>query len=591
MTTDLPPSSRTQVLTRAWQVLTSAPEWIDTIPAHELGQLLTLIDGIGAAAAGATVAVTASAVAQGQPAQAGQRTREWVRQHAPSLRQAGLGPVVSLADELSRHRVGLSTRVEPSPDTPAAQVWAQVSSGRVLPGLGVGVLHEIGQLLPRLVPEAVPTVTEALIDLGASDGLTAMRRLRPALLARYGQPGELEQIQEALVAYACLSQPQVESAQLTHYRLAVTPHQAAMLEAAIAGLSAPIPNPVTGERDTRPAGQRRVEALTDICAHSLGRGHTRSEGTAGPTHPGSTNTGDHTTGLPVSGGASVHVLINLTDLSLLTRERLAQAHTSHITDPPAPHPNHPHRAPQPPRREPQPPESGPPAHPHDPDTDSPGPHDPNTHGTGPRGSDIGPPGSDELLHDRLTDLVDLDDPGPASGGPDVDWTGVGARVPGAGGSGVVVGSWAQGAILSAESVRQLACCADLIPHVLGSRGELLDLGRTVRLYTPAQRRALTRRDRHCTYPGCHAPADWTRIHHVIHWLDGGATDLTNAALLCQHHHTLVHTRRLTADVSPTPDPDGRHVHWDLHPGSYDQRATAQGTTHDRCPDTTLPHAG
>lgn len=560
MATDLPPTSRTQVLTRAWQVLTSAPEWIDTIPAHELGQLLTLIDGIGAAAAGATVAVTASAVAQGQPAQAGQRTREWVRQHAPSLRQAGLGPVVSLADDLGRHRVGLSTRVEPSPDTPTAQVWAHVSSGRVLPCLGVGVLHEIGQLLPRLVPEAVPTVTEALIDLGASDGLVAMRRLRPALLARYGQPGELEQIQQSLTAHACLSQPQVKSAQLTHYRLAMTPQQAAMLEAAITRLSAPLPNPVTGERDTRPAGQRRVEALTDICVHSLGRGHTRHDDTPEPPHASSTDTVEHPTGLPTNGGASVHVLINLTDLSLLTRERLTHAHAGQPSHPPgpAPHARRPRREPQHLHREPHHPGSGPTAGPHD---------------TGPRGSDIGPPGSDELLGD-------FDDPGPAPFGPDLDWTGVGARVPGAGGSGVIVGSWAQGTLLSAESVRQLACCADLIPHVLGSRGELLDLGRTVRLYTPAQRRALTRRDRHCTFPGCHAPADWTRIHHVIHWLDGGTTDLTNAALLCQHHHTLVHTRRLTAHVSPTPDTDGRHVHWDLHHGSYDQRVT----------NTTLRHA-
>lgn len=44
---------------------------------------------------------------------------------------------------------------------------------------------------------------------------------------------------------------------------------------------------------------------------------------------------------------------------------------------------------------------------------------------------------------------------------------------------------------------------------------------------------------------------------------------TNAALLCQRHHTLVHDRRLTATVHP-PDGHGSAVTWDLPPGSYDR---------------------
>ncbi|PRY49116.1 HNH endonuclease, partial [Knoellia remsis] len=80
---------------------------------------------------------------------------------------------------------------------------------------------------------------------------------------------------------------------------------------------------------------------------------------------------------------------------------------------------------------------------------------------------------------------------------------------------------------------------------------------------------LWRRDRHCTFPGCDAPAMWSRAHHVVHWADGGPSDLSNAALLCQRHHTLVHERRLIAVVHP-PDVDGRCVTWDLSPGSYDR---------------------
>ena len=73
-----------------------------------------------------------------------------------------------------------------------------------------------------------------------------------------------------------------------------------------------------------------------------------------------------------------------------------------------------------------------------------------------------------------------------------------------------------------------------------------------------------------TRPGCDAPGAWTNVHHVHHWFDGGTTDLDNAALLCQRHHTQVHTKRLWADVRDTPDDSGRYVHWDLTPGSYDR---------------------
>ncbi|WP_371814242.1 HNH endonuclease [Phycicoccus sp. HDW14] len=75
-------------------------------------------------------------------------------------------------------------------------------------------------------------------------------------------------------------------------------------------------------------------------------------------------------------------------------------------------------------------------------------------------------------------------------------------------------------------------------------------------------------------PGCTAPAAWARAHHVRHWVDGGATDVANAALLCQRHHTTVHRRRLWATVSATPDQHGRYVVWDLTDGSYDRALAA-----------------
>ncbi len=130
-------------------------------------------------------------------------------------------------------------------------------------------------------------------------------------------------------------------------------------------------------------------------------------------------------------------------------------------------------------------------------------------------------------------------------------------------------SRAQATMLSPAIVRQLACDADVLPVVFGANGEILDLGRTVRLFSKPQRKALWSRDRHCSYPGCDAPAAWADAHHLIHWVDGGDSDLANATLLCQRHHTLVHDKRLIATVH-APDEHGRCVTWDLSPGSYDR---------------------
>jgi hypothetical protein len=105
------------------------------------------------------------------------------------------------------------------------------------------------------------------------------------------------------------------------------------------------------------------------------------------------------------------------------------------------------------------------------------------------------------------------------------------------------------AVLSAPTVLRLACDAGVVPAVLGSDGELLDLGRRTRLFTPGQKRALALRDGGCTFPGCTIPPQWAEAHHVRHWSRGGASDLDNAALLCSRHHTVVHQRDLTATVT------------------------------------------
>jgi hypothetical protein len=99
------------------------------------------------------------------------------------------------------------------------------------------------------------------------------------------------------------------------------------------------------------------------------------------------------------------------------------------------------------------------------------------------------------------------------------------------------GSTLDGATVSAESIRRLACEADVIPLVLGGPSEVLDQGRRHRLVTPGQRVRLAFRDRGCTVPGCSVPATWCDAHHVVPWALSGRSDLSNYALVCPRHHT------------------------------------------------------
>lgn len=90
--------------------------------------------------------------------------------------------------------------------------------------------------------------------------------------------------------------------------------------------------------------------------------------------------------------------------------------------------------------------------------------------------------------------------------------------------------------ISAATARRLAADAEIIPCVLGGPSAILDQGRSYRLFTDAQRRAIAVRDQGCVWPGCTAPPAWCELAHLLSWLDGGSTDLDNGVLLCPFHH-------------------------------------------------------
>ena len=98
--------------------------------------------------------------------------------------------------------------------------------------------------------------------------------------------------------------------------------------------------------------------------------------------------------------------------------------------------------------------------------------------------------------------------------------------------------WAQP--IPAETARRLACDAAITPIFLGSESAQPRAVQTSRSISGSQRKALVVRDKGCRFPGCDRPADWTDVHHLKHWADGGKHVMDNLILLCRRHHRMVH---------------------------------------------------
>ncbi|WNB86283.1 hypothetical protein [Cellulomonas sp. ATA003] len=99
------------------------------------------------------------------------------------------------------------------------------------------------------------------------------------------------------------------------------------------------------------------------------------------------------------------------------------------------------------------------------------------------------------------------------------------------------------------------CDCDITRVVIDAHGELLDLGRTQRLFTGALRKAIIARDRECGWPSCHAPGRWCEIHHIAWWdRDDGPTSADNGVPLCSFHHHETHRRDLTITRVPAAPP-------------------------------------
>ena len=105
-----------------------------------------------------------------------------------------------------------------------------------------------------------------------------------------------------------------------------------------------------------------------------------------------------------------------------------------------------------------------------------------------------------------------------------------------------------GARVSAETSRRLACDASRVVMHHGRDGRVVEVAARTRTIPPALRRALHHRDRGCRFPGC--GSRFGQGHHIRHWAQGGPTKLSNLAMLCRRHHRAVHEEGYQVDRQP-----------------------------------------
>ncbi len=97
-----------------------------------------------------------------------------------------------------------------------------------------------------------------------------------------------------------------------------------------------------------------------------------------------------------------------------------------------------------------------------------------------------------------------------------------------------------GAPISGPALDRLLCDASFRAIVLDGPRAVLAYNRATPDISPALRRAVRIRDRHCVFHGCDRPWQWCDLHHLLPRHRGGPTNEDNLALVCRYHHRLIH---------------------------------------------------
>lgn len=104
--------------------------------------------------------------------------------------------------------------------------------------------------------------------------------------------------------------------------------------------------------------------------------------------------------------------------------------------------------------------------------------------------------------------------------------------------------------ISRETVDRHICNTGVFGVKFDRKGQVIDLGRTQRLYSEIQRIGLSARDGGCLFINCTKPPSQCEAHHINEWeRDHGLTNVRDGVLLCRHHHMLLHNNhwRITRD--------------------------------------------
>jgi hypothetical protein len=116
--------------------------------------------------------------------------------------------------------------------------------------------------------------------------------------------------------------------------------------------------------------------------------------------------------------------------------------------------------------------------------------------------------------------------------------------------------------LLSDADRQYLSCDATCEVWFERNGQVIGAGRATRTINRRLRRALEHRHPTCAVPGCGATRG-LHAHHIVHWEDGGATELFNLVLVCPYHHRLHHRGVITitgpADDLIVTDSAGRQL--------------------------------
>ena len=164
-------------------MLADLPAGVSRLTGPDLDVVLPVIDRLAAMAGAGRYTITADAESRGEIAssQAG-TTAQWIAERCPALDGRDAGLVAKAVRELARPQLRTTADA--------------VAAGRLSVPAGCVVAAEWRQLEPLIEPTAGEAVLAGLVAMGVVDGSAGVRRLRPALLARYGLGEVLQEVED-----------------------------------------------------------------------------------------------------------------------------------------------------------------------------------------------------------------------------------------------------------------------------------------------------------------------------------------------------------------------------------------------------------